>query len=565
MRSNLTQSSGQTLPPATKKLVAREIALLLKRNPSLNGVALQDALAKRGIMHGPHKISRGNISSILRELKSSRPAMPSRPQSSTAKPVARGKPVAPTRQPKPRRGVQSRVRDVVQARKAATGTKPSNEMYPWQSAAIRAWEKAGHRGVVQAITGSGKTRVGLEAAEAAIANGQGVVVVVPSKLLKDQWSKVASWLPQSTRPEPGFLSVTTASAASKAKYWEISQMPRDEFLIIVDEVHRMGSDVWSNALVSQATNRLGLTATLERSDGGVELRVAPYFGLKITKEGAVPTFNLDYKRAREESTISRYQVVFVPCVFSTEESERYQRLKKAYSNSWAELHAMTAGPGRPPRNASATQKLKWAARYYPGNEGPLFFAARSVIKSFNGLNKLMSNMTAKQDFVASLANAGGFRAKSTIFFSQQIETMEAIQEHLKRAKVNAVAISGESTDDERVDAVQRFHDGKVEVFLSPRVADEGLDLPGANLAISIASVKSRRHLIQRLGRVIRPKKDDSLATLLVLFAVDTLEDPDQGGASHFRMLASQGGIVELIPADISPAAVLKQVLKALRN
>ena len=51
----------------------------------------------------------------------------------------------------------------------------------------------------------------------------------------------------------------------------------------------------------------------------------------------------------------------------------------------------------------------------------------------------------------------------------------------------------------------------------------------------------------------------------MLFAVDTLEDPDQGGASDFRMLAAQGGIVELISADMSPAAVLKQVLKALRN
>jgi len=545
-------------------MVAREIALLLRRDPSMGGVKLQEALEERGVKHGSQRISRGNISSILRELKSSRTAMPSRPKSNASnKPTARRKNVAPVRQSAPRRAAQPRVRDAAHTRTDAVGTKPNYAMYPWQAAAIAAWKKAGHRGVVQAITGSGKTRVGLEAADAAIVNGQGVVVVVPTKLLQAQWIKVAAWLRQSSRPESGHLSVATASMASKSSFWETSRTTKSRFLIIVDEVHRIGSDIWSNALVPHATDRLGLTATLERSDGGVEVHIAPYFGLKIGKGGTVPTFDLGYKRARKEGTICRYQVIFVPCAFSDEESARYQRLRKAYSNSWAELHAMTAGPGRPPRAASATQKLKWAARYYPGTDGPRLEAARSVIKSFNGLNKLMSNMTAKQGFVAALAKAGGFIDMKAFLFSQQKETMNAIEVHLKRAKVNAVAISGESSDDERVDAVQRFHDGKVEVFLSPRVADEGIDLPGANLGISISSVKSRRHLIQRLGRVIRPKENDALATLLVLYASGTLEDPAEGGAEDFRELASQGGSVDVIPAGTSATSVLKQVLKSL--
>jgi RNA polymerase primary sigma factor len=564
MRSSLTPTRGQVLPPSTRKTVAREIALLLRRDPSLGGVKLQKALFERGVKHGSHKISRGNISSILRELKSSRTAIPSRPKSNANnKPVARGAHVALGRQSAPRRATQPRVRNVAQTRKVGVGTKPYNAMYPWQAAALAAWKKAGHRGVVQAITGSGKTRVGLEAADAAIANGQGVVVVVPTKLLQAQWIKVAAWLRQSSHPAPGHLSVATASTASKASYWKTSGSTEGRFLIIVDEVHRIGSAIWSNALVPQATDRLGLTATLERSDGGIEVHVAPYFRLKVGKDGAIPTFDLDYKRARKERTISRYQVIFVPCVFSDKEYSIYNQLRSEYSNSWAKLHEMTAGPGRPPRSVSATQKLKWAARFSQGKPGPVRSASRSVIKSFNGLNGLMSNMAAKQGFVADLANSGALSGKSTILFAQQIETMKAIGVHLKRAKVEAVAISGDSSDDERGEAVQLFHDGKVDVFSSPRVADEGLNLPTANLAISIASVKSRRHLIQRLGRVIRPKEDDALATMLVLYASGTLEDPAEGGAEDFRGLASQGGSVDVIPAGTSATSVLKQVLKSL--
>ena len=564
MRGSLTPSTGQALPPSTRKMVAREIALLLKRDPSLGGVKLQEALLERGVKHGSHKISRGNISSILRELKLSQTTGPSRPKSGARnKPVARRKSAAPARNATPRRATQPRVRNVAHTKTVAVGTKPNNPLYPWQAAALTAWKKAGHRGVVQAITGSGKTRVGLEAADAALANGQGVVVVVPTKLLQAQWIKTAAWLPQSSRPEAGHLSVATASTASKASYWKTSGPTKSRFLIIVDEVHRIGSAIWSNALVPRATDRLGLTATLERSDGGVEVHVAPYFELKVGKDGASPTFDLDYKRARKERTISRYQVIFVPCAFSDKEYATYQQLRSEYSNSWAKLHEMTAGPGRPPRKASATQKLKWAARFSQGKSGPVRSAARSVIKSFNGLNVLMSNMAAKQGFVAELAKSGALSGNSTILFAQQIETMKAIGVHLKRAKVEAVAISGDSSDDERGEAVQLFHDGKVEVFSSPRVADEGLDLPRANLAISIASVKSRRHLIQRLGRVIRPKENDALATMLVLYASGTLEDPAEGGAEDFRELASQGGSVDVIPAGTSATSVLKQVLKSL--
>jgi superfamily II DNA or RNA helicase len=566
MRGEFTRPTGQLLPPSTRKVVAREIALLLRRDSSLSGKKLQEALKQRGVMHGSHKISRGNISSILRELKSSRTEMPSRSTSGASDtPVTRRKSAVRGRNAAPRDITPLRARKVAHTRTVAVGAKPESAMYPWQAAALTAWQKAGRRGVVQAITGSGKTRVGLEAASAAVANGQGVVVVVPTKLLQAQWINVAAWLPQSSRPESGHLCVATASMACKDAFWNASRTSKSRLLIIVDEVHRVGSTIWSNALVPHAIDRLGLTATLERSDGGVETHIAPYFELKVGKNGATPTFDLDYKRARKERTISRYQVIFVPCAFSDKEYATYQQLRSEYSNSWAKLHEMTEGPGRPPRKASATQKLKWALRYSQGKAGPVRSAARSVIKSFNGLNVLMSNMAAKQGFVAALANSGALTGNPTILFAHQIETMKAIGVHLKRAKVEAVAISGDSSDDERGEAVQLFHDGKVDVFSSPRVADEGLNLPTASLAISIASVKSRRHLIQRLGRVIRPKENDALATMLVLYASGTLEDPAEGGAADFRQLASQGGQVVVIPARTSAPSVLKHVLRYLET
>jgi RNA polymerase primary sigma factor len=57
----------------------------------------------------------------------------------------------------------------------------------WQQEALDAWLEAGRRGVVEAVTGTGKTAVGILAAADAVARGRRVAVVVPGVDLLDQW------------------------------------------------------------------------------------------------------------------------------------------------------------------------------------------------------------------------------------------------------------------------------------------------------------------------------------------------------------------------------------------
>ena len=48
-------------------------------------------------------------------------------------------------------------------------------------------------------------------------------------------------------------------------------------LVVTDERHRYGSDTNFNALLESALNRMGPTATFERSANGIEERLLPYF------------------------------------------------------------------------------------------------------------------------------------------------------------------------------------------------------------------------------------------------------------------------------------------------
>jgi superfamily II DNA or RNA helicase len=72
------------------------------------------------------------------------------------------------------------------------------------------------------------------------------------------------------------------------------------------------------------------------------------------------------------------------------------------------------------------------------------------------------------------------------------------------------------------------------------VLDEGVDLPEADVALALSAFRTRRHLTQRLGRVLRLKPDGRGAELLLLHATGTLEDPARGG--HHGFLATIEGV-----------------------
>ena len=62
-------------------------------------------------------------------------------------------------------------------------------LYSWQREALAAWRSAGSCGVIEAVTGTGKTFVGLSAACEELARGGQVVVLVPTRELLVQWHR----------------------------------------------------------------------------------------------------------------------------------------------------------------------------------------------------------------------------------------------------------------------------------------------------------------------------------------------------------------------------------------
>ena len=55
--------------------------------------------------------------------------------------------------------------------------------------------------------------------------------------------------------------------------------------------------------------------------------------------------------------------------------------------------------------------------------------------------------------------------------------------------------------------------------------DEGIDVPDANLGIVMSGSRTRRQMIQRMGRILRRKEPGVGARFVIMFAKDTIEDP----------------------------------------
>jgi len=115
----------------------------------------------------------------------------------------------------------------------------------WQQEAIEAWQAAGRRGVIEAVTGTGKTTVGILAAADAAARGLRILIVVPGLDLLDQWyRKLTEELP--TLAVGRFcgghkdslanhrILVSTVQSASRRRMLPVG-MPG---LLVADEVHR---------------------------------------------------------------------------------------------------------------------------------------------------------------------------------------------------------------------------------------------------------------------------------------------------------------------------------------
>ncbi|MCL2155561.1 MAG: DEAD/DEAH box helicase [Leptospirales bacterium] len=86
-------------------------------------------------------------------------------------------------------------------------------------------------------------------------------------------------------------------------------------------------------------------------------------------------------------------------------------------------------------------------------------------------------------------------------------------------------ISGSTPLSEREDLYKKFRNGEIKYLIVSKVANFSIDLPDANVAIQISGTfGSRQEEAQRLGRVLRPKKNDNYAYFYTIITSNSVEE-----------------------------------------
>jgi len=377
------------------------------------------------------------------------------------------------------------------------------ELRDYQKQAIHNWEKSFMRGCVILPTGAGKTAIGIKAIQKVNASA---LVVVPTIDLMEQWTNnISKYLSTDNNNqnsqnipigrlgggEDNLQAITVATYDSA--YLRASTIGNQFKLIIFDEVHHLPAPGY-RSIAEQfiAPYRLGLTATIEREDELHEL--IPYLtGGVVFRLGSQ---ELSAQKHLAEYVIDRIQVNLTP-----EEQTEYEINHTKFLTNLRQLGFKVPSMYNLKRLIMMSNKNK---------------IAREAMLARNKANEIALNSQAKIDELQKILQQN--KKIKTIIFTQNNKMVYTLSN-----KFLIPNITYRTIKEERRDVLEGFKSGRYNVVVTSRVLDEGVDVPDAELGIIMSGTGSGRELIQRLGRILRPKQDGRKARLVELVSKHTRE------------------------------------------
>ena len=359
---------------------------------------------------------------------------------------------------------------------------------PYQDEAIASWVRQAGRGVVVLPTGAGKTMVAMMAVARAEVR---TLVVVPTIELLQQWQATLAERLGYPLSEVGVVGGGKRTIRDLTVItYDSAAMPSrrlDGFgLLVVDEVHHLPARAY-RAIAGKvnAPFRLGLSATPERSDGGhhdLDRLIGPVVYRKDAWELARDQHIASYDEKR----------LFVD--LGSEEQLRYDQLMAEYRWYIASHRGSLGGP-----------QTMFAEMIRRSGHDP---AARSALRAHHQARMIALNADAKVGRTVELLQK--HRGDKVIVFSEYNAMVDVLAERLMLP-----AITYKTPLPERRQILDRFRDGSYAKLVTGRVLNEGVDVPDANVAIVVSGSSATREYIQRLGRVLRPKKERALLYELI--------------------------------------------------
>jgi superfamily II DNA or RNA helicase len=372
------------------------------------------------------------------------------------------------------------------------------------------WRLAGDRGIVAHATGAGKTLSALYIVREWITPGRPALILVPTELLLAQWireigrelsdldvgilqaggvQRRQQWkrhLADFSREMPGLgpriIIATLQTASTESFATRLQEGPH--LLLVVDEVHRVGSPVFRRILEIRAGGRLGLSATPDRygDPEGTSL-IKTYFGQILQPEFTIAD-------ALKAGRLVPYDY-FVHAVSLTDsEQVSWDKATTVIRQEYAKLPETDSG-----------------SKQYTEHFRLLLIKRAKIIKHASG------KVGCAVDIVVSRFGAGD----RWLLYCDDTRQLRALVSRLEALRLPVAEYHSKMEADP--DDTLRSFSGRGGVLVAIKCLDEGVDVPAVNRAIILASSANPREFIQRRGRVLRSMPGKHSAVIHDLIAM----------------------------------------------
>lgn len=398
----------------------------------------------------------------------------------------------------------------------------ADERYHWQEECLAIWEQNDCRGIVQAVTGAGKTMLAVKAMEKlrqACEEDLWVAIVVPTRALMMQWSRLlqSRFWEEDVPASPAYRIYVVNSARYQLARRILAKLRDGETVfLIADECHRYASEENRKIfefvpLAGKTSGRycsLGLSATLEDKDSVEMLEAA--LGRVI--------FRYSYRKALQEGIIAEFTLVQIALHFQRDEQEAYQELSDRMNTFRRQLYFRY--PLLKKGGVSFFAVLQALAK----EENVTGRLAKSYLHLSWQRKRLVCMARNRLFCVCELLHSLDIR-KKVLIFSESIEQAEMLYGMLREDYGDRVgkyhSKAGKLANE---NALERFRNREIFILIACKALDEGIDVPDAGIGIILSGTGMQRQRIQRLGRILRRSGRKERAVLYYLFVKESTEE-----------------------------------------
>ncbi|WP_229399574.1 DEAD/DEAH box helicase [Micromonospora okii] len=386
----------------------------------------------------------------------------------------------------------------------------------WQAAAVQAWASgdaaAPHRGTLEIVTGGGKTLIAMACAERAAEQNPDlrIAVVVPTEALARQWQTALERFTSLEASEIGLLGAgesanfSTRRAIVAVLNTASRQLPAlakvaQPLMLIVDECHRAGAPTFSRVLNTPANYRLGLSATPDREEFDEAGQPLRYDEQLVGRALGPVVYRFTLRDARLAGWLPDYNIHHHGVQLSDDERRQYDQISRQVDDLAEELQSLGFETSRSQQLQKRRDDVGQIARRY--------IAATSRRKDL--LYRAANRSRVAHRILDRTLGSG--QARRVLLFHERVnEAISLYRDLVKEMPDTRIAIEHSRLNTRsRTLALENFRTGAAQVLVSVKSLVEGIDVPEADVGLSVASTSSVRQRIQALGRVLRRRFDDT--------------------------------------------------------